>query len=325
MLATIMAPAPRMRLALAARRRRRRWRPAAAAGVAGGAWLPGAGARGGRRGRGRWRRPRASAPSALATAWRSGAAACGSRRRTPASSRSPTAGPPGTARTSRRRARRSARTALRCRPLTGRCYRRALATLGAGSCAGSEAARAVTIRAAMRTSTLLATAAASPWSRSCSRPVVAASRARAPCPPTPTSRCIAEDIKFDKKAYAAPAGDVEVAYDSKGQQAHSMVLEDANGDEHPDFRLQVAPGKEVGRRRSSSPAGTYTMYLRHPRPRGRRHGRRRSPSVSAVTGCSASGLEEQLRQEPEDRPQHERRDDGVAVVLVGPQVRLARP
>ena len=66
------------------------------------------------------------------------------------------------------------------------------------------------------------------------------------------------DIRFDKPAYTAPAGDVEVAYVSKGQQVHSMVLEAANGGRIPDFRLQVSPGKSVGGSVELT-AGTYTM------------------------------------------------------------------
>ena len=66
------------------------------------------------------------------------------------------------------------------------------------------------------------------------------------------------DIKFDKTAYTAPAGDVEVAYISKGQQVHSMVLMDAGGTRIPDFRLQVSPGKSVGGSVDLA-AGTYTM------------------------------------------------------------------
>ena len=107
----------------------------------------------------------------------------------------------------------------------------------------------------------------SPWapcSRSPSRPVVAASRAR-PCPANPDLSVQALDIKFDKPAYTAPAGDVEVAYVTKGQQVHSMVLEDANGDRIPDFRLQVAPGKSVGG--SVDLRGRHLHAdLRHPRP-----------------------------------------------------------
>ena len=77
-------------------------------------------------------------------------------------------------------------------------------------------------------------------------------------PADPDLSVQALDIKFDKPAYTAPAGDVEVAYVSKGQQVHSMVLLEANGDRIPDFRLQVSPGKSVGGSVDLA-AGTYTM------------------------------------------------------------------
>jgi plastocyanin len=77
-------------------------------------------------------------------------------------------------------------------------------------------------------------------------------------PADPDLTVQALDIKFDKPAYAAPAGDVEVAYVSKGQQVHSMVLEDADGGRIPDFRLQVSPGKSVGGSVNLA-AGSYVM------------------------------------------------------------------
>ena len=77
-------------------------------------------------------------------------------------------------------------------------------------------------------------------------------------PANPNLRVIAEDIKFDQKAYSVPAGEVRIAFDSNGQQVHSMVFEDATGASVPDFRLQVAPGKEVGGALTLA-AGSYTM------------------------------------------------------------------
>jgi plastocyanin len=77
-------------------------------------------------------------------------------------------------------------------------------------------------------------------------------------PDNPDLTVEAFDIKFDKPSYTAPAGEVEVAYISEGQQVHSMVLEEPDGSRVPDFRLQVAPGKSVGGSVELT-AGTYTM------------------------------------------------------------------
>jgi plastocyanin len=77
-------------------------------------------------------------------------------------------------------------------------------------------------------------------------------------PANPNLRVIAEDIKFDQETYSVPAGEVRIAYDSNGQQVHSMVFQDATGENIPDFRLQVAPGKEVGGTLNLA-AGSYTM------------------------------------------------------------------
>jgi uncharacterized cupredoxin-like copper-binding protein len=78
-------------------------------------------------------------------------------------------------------------------------------------------------------------------------------------PENPDLSVEAFDIRFDMKAYTAPAGDIAVAYVSQGQQVHSMVFEDADGARAGgDFRLQVAPGKSVGGTVSLQP-GTYTM------------------------------------------------------------------
>ena len=67
----------------------------------------------------------------------------------------------------------------------------------------------------------------------------------------------AEDIKFDKKDYTAPAGEVTVALESKGTQVHSLVIYDKDntvvGEE-----LKVNPGQtKVGT--YDLPAGTYSL------------------------------------------------------------------
>jgi plastocyanin len=77
-------------------------------------------------------------------------------------------------------------------------------------------------------------------------------------PSDPDLTVVALDVEFDQESYTAPAGEIAIAYDSNGQQVHSMVLDDANGTRVEDFRLQVAPGKAVGGV-VDLPAGTYTM------------------------------------------------------------------
>lgn len=52
-------------------------------------------------------------------------------------------------------------------------------------------------------------------------------------------------LRFDQKAYTAPAGDIAVEYDNKDSQAHSLIFEDATGKKIGP-RLLVAPGKKAG-------------------------------------------------------------------------------
>ena len=67
----------------------------------------------------------------------------------------------------------------------------------------------------------------------------------------------AEDIKFDKKEYTAPAGEVTVALESEGAQVHSLVIYDKDntvvGEE-----LKVNPG-QTKVETYDLPAGTYSM------------------------------------------------------------------
>jgi plastocyanin len=77
-------------------------------------------------------------------------------------------------------------------------------------------------------------------------------------PAEPDLTVVALDVQFDQDSYSAAAGEIAIAYDSNGQQVHSMILEDASGARVPDFRLQVAPGKEVGGVVNLA-AGSYTM------------------------------------------------------------------
>jgi len=67
----------------------------------------------------------------------------------------------------------------------------------------------------------------------------------------------AEDIKFDKKDYTAPAGEVTVALESEGAQVHSLVIYDKDntvvGEE-----LKVNPG-QTKVETYDLPAGTYSL------------------------------------------------------------------
>jgi uncharacterized cupredoxin-like copper-binding protein len=65
------------------------------------------------------------------------------------------------------------------------------------------------------------------------------------------------DIRFDKDAYEATAGEVTIAYVSEGQQQHTLVLFDEDNTTVGD-KLTVAPGAtDVGSFDLAS--GTYTM------------------------------------------------------------------
>ena len=68
----------------------------------------------------------------------------------------------------------------------------------------------------------------------------------------------AEDIKFDKKEYTAPAGEVTVALENKGAQVHTLVhLRQGQHRDRPGARGE--PGPDEGRRPYDLPAGTYTL------------------------------------------------------------------
>ena len=207
---------------------------------------------------------------------RSRVPARGSRRRTPASSRSPTAGPPGTARTSRRRARRWVRTALP-RPLPAMLPSRAARPWGPAprrERAGADryhARRHATPDDRQDRGRLGRPAPARPrvlWRRR-----VGLSSARRPGPLGAGAR-----HQVRPAGLRRDGGDVEVAYVSKGQQVHSMVLEDADGGADP--RLPAAGVDRASRWSGSVDArrGRLRADLRHPGPRGRRQW---SPSSSS--------------------------------------------
>jgi uncharacterized cupredoxin-like copper-binding protein len=67
----------------------------------------------------------------------------------------------------------------------------------------------------------------------------------------------AHDIKFDKKDYTATAGEVPIAYVSKGQVVHDLIIFDADN-KVIEPELRVSPGQtDVGT--FDLPAGTYSM------------------------------------------------------------------
>jgi plastocyanin len=81
-------------------------------------------------------------------------------------------------------------------------------------------------------------------------------------PANPDLTVYAQDIKFDKKEYSAKAGTVSVAYISKGNQLHDMVLEDASGNKVGN-RIVVAGGESTGMAVPLT-TGTYKMYCSIP-------------------------------------------------------------
>jgi uncharacterized cupredoxin-like copper-binding protein len=78
-------------------------------------------------------------------------------------------------------------------------------------------------------------------------------------PSVPADALVIEalDIKFDKKAYDALAGEVTIAYESKGQQVHTLVVLDKDN-KAIGKTLRVTPGQtRVGT--YDLPAGTYEL------------------------------------------------------------------
>jgi uncharacterized cupredoxin-like copper-binding protein len=77
--------------------------------------------------------------------------------------------------------------------------------------------------------------------------------------PPPDANLVIEahDIRFDKKAYTAQPGAVKIAYVSKANQTHTLVVLDAQKHEIGD-KLRVVPGKVVGGT-YDLPAGSYRL------------------------------------------------------------------
>ena len=81
-------------------------------------------------------------------------------------------------------------------------------------------------------------------------------------PATPDLTVLAQDIKFDKTEYTAKPGSVSLAYLSKGNQSHNLVLEDVSGN-RVGKELIVGPGASTGEVFTLT-AGTYRMYCTIP-------------------------------------------------------------
>jgi plastocyanin len=77
-------------------------------------------------------------------------------------------------------------------------------------------------------------------------------------PANPNLTVIAEESHCDQKQYTVAAGEVRVAYENKGTQTHTFVVQDPKGDDIAP-KLRVGPGKETGGV-YQLPAGTYTVY-----------------------------------------------------------------
>jgi uncharacterized cupredoxin-like copper-binding protein len=65
------------------------------------------------------------------------------------------------------------------------------------------------------------------------------------------------DIKFDKKEYAAPAGDATIAYENKGQIVHTLLVLDQDNTQ-VGSTLRVEPG-QTKVETFDLPAGTYQL------------------------------------------------------------------
>jgi plastocyanin len=81
-------------------------------------------------------------------------------------------------------------------------------------------------------------------------------------PATPDLTVLAQDIKFDKTEYTAKPGNVALAYLSKGQQSHNLVIEDSSK-ARVGTELIVGPGASTGEVFTLT-AGTYKMYCTVP-------------------------------------------------------------
>lgn len=79
-------------------------------------------------------------------------------------------------------------------------------------------------------------------------------------PDNPSLTVIGQDIKFTEKTYAAPAGEVKIAYENKGNQVHNLLLKanDKRG-ARVGGKVTIGPSEEKGIAFTLT-AGTYYMY-----------------------------------------------------------------
>jgi plastocyanin len=89
-----------------------------------------------------------------------------------------------------------------------------------------------------------------------------ASTSSEPVPANPDLTVLAQDIKFDKTEYTAKPGSVALAYVSKGNQTHNLVIEDASKNRQGK-EMVVAPGGSTGETFTLT-AGTYKIYCTVP-------------------------------------------------------------
>jgi uncharacterized cupredoxin-like copper-binding protein len=81
-----------------------------------------------------------------------------------------------------------------------------------------------------------------------------------------TVRVEAQDsLKFDADSYEASAGSVNFDYVNDGGIPHTLVIEDASGNEVPDFKLSIGD-EDTGT--ADLEAGTYTIFCDIPGHRG---------------------------------------------------------
>jgi len=64
-----------------------------------------------------------------------------------------------------------------------------------------------------------------------------------------------DTLKFDKSAYTAKAGDINIGYANDGTMAHTLLVAGKDG-----FRLAVDGGTKTASGKINLPAGQYTLY-----------------------------------------------------------------